>query len=401
MNILVINTGSSSIKYQLFHMEDQSVRASGLLERIGEPAGRLKHSSIKSESPFVMEKHIADHETGMREIAGLLTDAKFGVIKNVSEVAAIGHRVVHGGEAFHDPVLIDDTVIKAIEEHIPLAPLHNPANLTGIRAAISFFPGVPQVGIFDTAFHTGIPRHAYHYAIPNEYYKKLKIRRYGFHGTSHSYVAKKAAEFLDRDIARTNLITIHLGNGCSITAIKNGQSIDTSMGMTPLEGLIMGTRSGDIDPAIHFYLADHSDLKFHDIDNLLNKESGLKGLTGTNDMRDILKMRREGSHDAVLAVDMYTYRIKKYIGAYYAALGKLDAVVFTAGIGENSAEIRALCLEGLEDMGIAVDSAKNESNKRTIRSVQAKGSKIAVLIVPTNEELEIALQTQEILRNGK
>ncbi|MBI5187332.1 MAG: acetate kinase [Nitrospinae bacterium] len=397
MKIFVINTGSSSIKYQLFQMADSQVLASGLLERIGESTSKLKHQSARSPEAVVREKVVPDHEQGLREIVDLLTDPTIGVIRDTSDVAAIGHRVVHGGEAFKRPTRIDQKVIQAIEEHIPLAPLHNPANLTGIRAALKYFPSAPQVAIFDTAFHQTIPRHAYHYAIPDEYYRKLKIRRYGFHGTSHFYVAKKAAELLGKPLQQLNLITIHLGNGCSMAAIQNGKSVDTSMGMTPLEGLIMGTRCGDIDPAIHFYLVDHSTLQFRDVDKLLNKESGLKGLTGTNDLRDVMQMREAGNGNAELAVRMFAYRIKKYIGAYYAVLGRLDGIVFTAGIGENSPEMRRLSTAGLEALGIEVSDERNAETVKSARFIQGGNSRVAVMVVPTNEELEIALQTQEVI----
>jgi acetate kinase len=397
MKIFVINTGSSSIKYQLFQMADSTVLASGLLERISEPTSKLKHQSVRAPEAVIREKAVPDHEQGLREIVALLTDPQIGVISDTSDVAAIGHRVVHGGEAFKRPTRIDQKVIQAIEDHVPLAPLHNPANLTGIRAALKYFPSVQQVAIFDTAFHQTIPRHAYHYAIPDEYYRKLKIRRYGFHGTSHFYVAKKAAELLDKPLHQLNLITIHLGNGCSMAAIQNGKSVDTSMGMTPLEGLIMGTRCGDIDPAIHFYLVDHSPLQFRDVDKLLNKESGLKGLTGTNDMRDVMQMREAGDRNAELAVQMFAYRIKKYIGSYYAALGRLDGIVFTAGIGENSPEIRRLSVAGLEALGIEVSDERNAETIKSARFIQGENSRVAVMVVPTNEELEIALQTKEVI----
>ncbi|MFC1669706.1 acetate/propionate family kinase [Spirochaetota bacterium] len=397
MKILVINTGSSSIKYELFQMPNQSNIASGLLERIGEKKSRLSHNTGDLEKPMVIEKPVKDHEVGMKEIVELLTDKTIGVIKHPSEISAIGHRIVHGGEAFKAPTVIDEEVIEAIKEHIPLAPLHNPANLIGIETASSLFQDVMNVGVFDTAFHQSLLPHSFHYAIPNSYYQKLKIRRYGFHGISHGYVTKKTAAYLGKPVDSVNLITAHLGNGASMCAIKNGKSVDTSMGMTPLEGLIMGTRSGDIDPAIHFYLADHSELEFHEIDELLNKESGLKGLVGINDMRDIIKRKHDGDENAILAIDMYTYRIKKYIGSYFAVLGGVDAIVFTAGIGENSADVRELSLKGMEEMGISIDKDKNNSSKDGIFEIQDSKSRIKVLVVPTDEELEIALQTYDII----
>jgi acetate kinase len=399
MKILVINTGSSSIKYQLFEMEDHRVLASGLLEKIGESTSRLSHKTKELDEPILIEKQIADHKIGMEEIDTLLTDPKVGVIKKSSELKAIGHRVVHGGEAFHEPTLITDEVISAIKEHTPLAPLHNPANLTGIESAISLFKGVPQIAVFDTAFHQSLPAHAFRYALPNEYYEKLKVRRYGFHGTSHLFVSKAAAELLGKGLDNLNLITAHLGNGASIAAVKNGKSVDTSMGMTPLEGLIMGTRSGDIDPAIHFYLAEHSNLEFMEINKVLNKQSGLKGLVGINDMRDIFQKMTEGDPKAALAVEMYAYRIKKYIGAYYAALGSVDAIVFTAGIGENSPQIRELALNSMQSLGIEIDKEKNDIKEKRAREIQSENSKIKILVIPTNEELEIAIQSAEVISN--
>ncbi len=398
MKILVINTGSSSLKYQLFQMDDESVLATGLIERIGENIAKHKFSSVNLKESIVIEKNIPDHETGFREMDELLTNAKEGVIKNSLEISAIGHRVVHGGETFTRPTIIDQEVIKAIESNVPLAPLHNPGNLSGIFAAQKFFKGVPNIAVFDTAFHQTMPEVNYRYAIPNEYYEKYKIRRYGFHGTSHQYVSKLAAKFLNKPIESVNLITLHLGNGASVCAIKNGKSFDTSMGMTPLEGLIMGTRTGDIDPAIPFFLADHVKLSYKEIDTMLNKQSGLKGISSLNDMRDILAKREEGDKNEKLAVEMYIKRIRKYIGAYLIGLdGKLDAIVFTAGIGENASEIRKLCIENLSTFGIELDENKNKANNKEVREISNAESKIKVLVCPTNEELEIALQAKEVI----
>jgi acetate kinase len=398
MKILVINTGSSSIKYQLFEMNDKSVLASGLIERIGEKTAKHKFSSVNLKESIVLEKSIPDHETGISEMDELLTNAKDGVIKNSSEISAIGHRVVHGGETFTKPTIIDDDVIKAIESNVPLAPLHNPGNLSGIYAAKKFFKGVPNVAVFDTAFHQTMPEGNYRYAIPNEYYEKYKIRRYGFHGTSHQYVSKLAAQFLNKPIESVNLITLHLGNGASVCSIKNGKSFDTSMGMTPLEGLIMGTRTGDLDPAIPFFMADHVKLSYKEIDTLLNKQSGLKGISALNDMRDILAKKAEGDKNAKLAIEMYVKRIRKYIGAYLVGLdGKLDAIVFTAGIGENATEIRKLCMENLSSLGIELDENKNNASSKQVREINTEKSKIKVLVVPTNEELEIAQQAKEVI----
>ncbi|HRG47509.1 MAG TPA: acetate kinase [Leptospiraceae bacterium] len=398
MKILVINTGSSSIKYQLFEMNDKSVLASGLIERIGEKTAKHKFSSVNLKESIVIEKPIPDHETGISEMDELLTATKDGVIKNSSEISAIGHRVVHGGETFTKPTIIDDEVIKAIESNVPLAPLHNPGNLSGIYAAKKFFKGVPNVAVFDTAFHQTMPEGNYRYAIPNEYYEKYKIRRYGFHGTSHQYVSKLAAKFLNKPIESVNLITLHLGNGASVCSIKNGKSFDTSMGMTPLEGLIMGTRTGDLDPAIPFFMADHVKLSYKEIDTLLNKQSGLKGISALNDMRDILAKKDEGDKNAKLAIEMYVKRIRKYIGAYLVGLdGKLDAIVFTAGIGENATEIRKLCMENLSSLGIELDENKNNSSSKQVREINTEKSKIKVLVCPTNEELEIAQQAKEVI----
>ena len=398
MKILVINTGSSSIKYQLFEMNDKSVLASGLIERIGEKTAKHKFSSVNLKESIVIEKAIPDHATGISEMDELLTASKDGVIKNSSEISAIGHRVVHGGETFTKPTIIDEDVIKAIESNVPLAPLHNPGNLSGIYAAKKFFKGVTNVAVFDTAFHQTMPEGNYRYAIPNEYYEKYKIRRYGFHGTSHQYVSKLAAKFLNKPIESLNLITLHLGNGASVCSIKNGKSFDTSMGMTPLEGLIMGTRTGDLDPAIPFFMADHVKLSYKEIDTLLNKQSGLKGISALNDMRDILAKKEEGDKNAKLAIEMYVKRIRKYIGAYLVGLdGKLDAIIFTAGIGENASEIRKLCMENLSSLGIELDENKNSASSKLVREINNEKSKIKILVVPTNEELEIAEQTKEVI----
>jgi acetate kinase len=304
--------------------------------------------------------------------------------------------VVHGGEDFKRPVLIDDNVLQAIKNNAPLAPLHNPANLVGIEVARALFPGIPQVAVFDTAFHQTIPPKAFHYGVPYDLYKTHRIRRYGFHGSSHSYVAKEAAKYLGKPLDELNLITIHLGNGASITAIEKGKSVDTSMGMTPLEGLVMGTRCGDIDPAIYFYLSEYFSMSVSEIESLLNKQSGLKGLCGTNDMREILQNSEKGDPLAKLALDIYAYRIKKYVGAYYAVLGRVDAIVFTAGIGENAPEIRKMALAGLERLGIIISDDKNESKENL--EIQSDLSQVKILVIPTNEELEIALQTKEVIR---
>jgi acetate kinase len=400
MKILVINTGSSSIKFRLFKMADKSVLASGLLEKIGEENGTL---TTEINTPETTKKdvidglHISDHQQGMAKIVSILTDKSNGAIQDPLEISGVGHRVVHGGEDFKKPALINDKVLSAIKKNSELAPLHNPANLTGIEVARSFFPDVPHIAVFDTAFHHTLPPHAFHYALPPEYYDKYKIRRYGFHGSSHQYVTKMTAQFMNKPLNEINIITIHLGNGASMAAVKNGECIDTSMGMTPLEGLIMGTRSGDMDPAIIFHIQEMTKKDSGDIQNDLNKKSGLKGICGENDMRQIIRKMEAGDEHAKLALTMYSYRIKKYIGAYYAALGKLDAVVFTAGIGENSPLVRELCIEGLEELGIILDKKINYDNKMGVNEISDNTGKVKILVVPTNEELEIALQTKELL----
>lgn len=400
MKILVINTGSSSIKYKLFSIHTNEVLAHGNLEKIGEPDGR--HTCVivvdGIENKRVFEDPIADHRQGLKTIVDLITDTESGVIKNVSEINAVGHRVVHGAEVFQKPSIINDEVLDAIRDNIPLAPLHNPANILGIEVAREIFPQATQVAVFDTAFHHSIPPKAYLYALPYELYSSLKIRRYGFHGTSHGYVAEEAARMLDRPLKDLNLITIHLGNGGSITAVEKGNSVDTSMGMTPLEGLIMGTRSGDIDPSIPYFLASNSGMAIEEINTLLNKESGLKGICGMNDMRDIIAADEKGDKKAGTALDMYAYRIKKYIGAYLAVLGSVDAIVFTAGIGEHAPEIRSRICKGLEKLGIEVDPDRNASPGTTGGEIQTDGSEIRVFVIPTDEELQIARQTQKLIQ---
>ncbi|MBT4512466.1 MAG: acetate kinase [Chloroflexi bacterium] len=394
MKVLVINSGSSSIKYQLFDMTDRTVLASGLLEQIGEPSSCLTHHTRDANSEMrkiTKADLVANHQAGFQLIGTVLTES--GVLENTNELFGIGHRVVHGGEAFREPTLINEKVIDTIRRLSPLAPLHNPANLVGIEVALKQAPDVPQVAVFDTAFHQSIPVHAFRYALPEELYQRHRIRRYGFHGTSHYYVAKQAAEIIGHPIDSLNLITVHLGNGASITAIENGKSIDTSMGMTPLEGLIMGTRSGDIDPAIIFFLGRHNGNKIEEVESLLNKESGLRGICGLNDMREIMHLVEAGDDQAKLAIDMYCYRIKKYIGAYYAVLGQLDALVYTGGIGEHSAAIRSGGCQGLANLGIELDERKNTVQSEIPAAIQSENSRVKILVIPTNEELEIAEQT--------
>lgn len=398
MKILVINTGSSSIKYELFDMTQHTPLASGLMERIGDEKSMLTHKiydgNIKKK---VTECSAPTHKDGLELISQILVDTDNGVIKNTSEIDAVGHRVVHGGESFHKTTIIDDAVINAIKKNTPLAPLHNPPNLEGIEVARSIFPKSVQVAVFDTAFHHSLPEKAYLYALPYELYEKDMVRRYGFHGTSHAYVSEKASVFLKKDINDLCIITIHLGNGASMAAVKNGKSIDTTMGMTPLEGLVMGTRSGDVDPALPFYLANHLKMSLSEIDDLLNKKSGLKGICGSNDMREVLEKKKNNDPKATLAVNIYTYRIKKYIGAYFAAMGGLDTIIFTAGIGENAPEIRYLCCEGLKNLGIEIHPEKNKFSSDDVREIQSDTSRVKILVVPTNEELRIAQETKRVI----
>lgn len=402
MKVLVLNAGSSSIKYQIFNMDTEVVLTTGLLEQIGESTSRLKYKWLENGNgemqEAVQEGRVANHNEGLKLILDLTL--KLGVIKDLHELSGIGHRVVHGGEAFWKPTLINDKVAEVIREMIALAPLHNPANLMGIEVSRQLCPSVPQVAVFDTAFHQTMPPVAYHYALPYEYYKNLKVRRYGFHGTSHRYVSKQCAKYLKKPLAECNFITIHIGNGGSMTAIRGGKSVDTTMGMTPLEGLVMGTRSGDIDPAIPFYLARTLGKPFDEIETILNKQSGLKGISGANDMREIERLAAGGNMNAKLAIDMFCYRIKKYIGAYYAVLGTVDAIIFTGGIGENAVETREQICSGLEALGIVMDAAKNSAPSRAIREVSADTSRVKIMVIPTNEELEIAEQTVECIKGA-
>ena len=401
MIVVVINSGSSSIKYEVFETSGFSVLSSGLLERIGESESRHTYRAYGASGTVketVRRGKVANHEEGFRLILSM--PAESAVIKGPVEIFGIGHRVVHGGEAFREPALIDEKVIETIRELIPLAPLHNPANLLGIEAARRAFPGVPQVAVFDTAFHQSMPPHAFIYALPYSLYALHRVRRYGFHGTSHLWVSKKAAAHLEKPLSSLNLITLHLGNGASAAAIRQGQSVDTSMGMTPLEGFVMGTRSGDLDPAIPFYLTRVTRLAYSELEALLNKGSGLKGICGANDMREILQMAKRGDPQARLALDLYCYRIKKYIGAYMAVLGRVDAIVFTGGIGENATLIRKQCCEGLEAFGITVDDVKNERTCEEVMEIQRDGAPVKVLAVRTNEEREIAQQTIHAIKKA-
>ena len=399
MNVLVLNAGSSSVKYQLFAMPEQRVMASGAVERIGEENGTIRHTSFLHDSPktWQEERTITNHRQGLEKVSELLLDTEYGVIRQPEEVVVVGHRVVHGGEYFQKAVLITEEVLARIEELTPLAPLHNPPNLVGIEVARQVFPQAQPVAVFDTAFHQTLPDYAFRYPIPNQLYHKHRVRVYGMHGTSHRYVARAAAGYLQQPVTNLNLITIHLGNGCSMAAIQEGKSVDTSMGLTPLAGLMMGTRSGDIDPAIVYFLERETGMEVEAIDRLLNHECGLKGITGENDLRVVVQQYEAGDDAARLALEMYAYRIKKYIGAYYAVLGRVDALVFTAGVGKNSALVRQMSCAGLGHLGIAIDDTKNYQQGDGAREVQTDDSEVKVLVISTNEELSIAQQAYALV----
>ncbi len=395
MKILVLNSGSSSVKYQVIDMEGERVLAKGLVERIGLAGSRLKHR--RGQEEVVVEEEIKNHSEAIELILRYLSHPEYGAIRDPEEIAAVGHRVVHGGEKFSGSVLITDEVLQSIRECIPLAPLHNPANLAGILAAQEKLPGKPMVAVFDTAFHQTMPPHSYMYALPYEIYQERKVRRYGFHGTSHRYVSARAAFILGRPIQELKIITAHLGNGASMCAVKGGKSVDTTMGYTPLEGLYMGTRCGDLDPAVPLALQNQLRLTPQEVDHLLNKKSGMLGVSGiSSDMRDLEEAAEKGNPRAELALRMYAYKVKKYIGAYAAAMGGLDALVFTAGIGENSSLIRKWSCEGLEFLGIEIDDELNRVTVGGKEGIISKGE-VKVLVIPTNEELVIARDTMEIV----
>lgn len=398
MKILVVNCGSSSIKYQLFNMEDESVLAKGLLERIGLEGSVLTHQPADKEK-VVINADVKNHSIGIKLVLDALTDASHGVIKNMKEIDAIGHRVVHGAEKFADSVLITPAVMDALEECIQMAPLHNPPNILGINACTELMPGVPQVGVFDTAFHQTMPKHAFLYGLPYEAYEKYGLRRYGFHGTSHRYVSQRAAELMREHMTNLRIITCHLGNGASIAAVKHGKSVDTSMGFTPLEGLVMGTRSGAIDPAIIPFLMKKEGMSPEQIDNYLNKKSGVLGLSGiSSDFRDIEEAAKGGNERAQLALDIFAYKVRKYVGSYAAAMGGVDAIVFTAGLGENSITMRDKICQGLEFLGTRIDPAKNNVRGKAAE-ISVDGAKVKIFVIPTNEELVIARDTKEICAN--
>ncbi len=394
MQVLVLNSGSSSLKFQLFLMPEEQIICSGQIERIGFKDTIFKFKS--SETSIEKITSITNHKEGLKIVADQLLNKKTGVIKSPNDISIVGHRVVHGGKHFSSTTVITEEVKNKIKALSSLAPLHNPPNLEGIEVAETIFPNSKQVAVFDTAFHQSIPKHAYKYAIPNEYLDKHNIRLYGFHGTSHKYVSEKTIDFLDKD--HSKIITIHLGNGCSMTAIKDGKSIDHTLGFSPVSGLIMGTRSGDIDPAIIFHLAERHGLELKDINNMLQKKSGMLGLTGYSDLRDIQKAAENGDENCILALDMNAYRIKKYIGSYTAIMNGLDAIVFTAGIGENSAKIRQLVCTDMSYLGIDLDSEKNEIRSESIRAINKTNGKVQILVIPTNEELEIAKQALSLFQ---
>lgn len=389
MKVLVINCGSSSLKYQVIDMRDESVLVKGLVERIGIEGSQIKHEKTGCEKHIIREA-LPDHKKAISLVLATLQDATHGVIKSMDEIVAVGHRVVHGGETFSKSVLIDDKVMQGIKDCIPLAPLHNPANIMGIEACQALMPKTPMVAVFDTAFHQTMPQSSYIYALPYEYYTKYKVRRYGFHGTSHKYVSARAAEMLGKKIEDLSIVTCHLGNGSSLAAVKGGKVLDTSMGLTPLEGLAMGTRSGDLDPAILPFIMEKEKLSSKDMGNVLNKASGVLGISGvSSDFRDIEEAANSGNERAKLALDVFCLRVRKYIASYAAVMGGIDVLVFTAGIGENSIGLREKICEGLGFLGIEIDSEKNNvRGKETI--AQKDGARVKILIVPTNEELMIA-----------
>ncbi|MCR5406514.1 MAG: acetate kinase [Lachnospiraceae bacterium] len=396
MKVLVINCGSSSLKFQLIDSDTEEVLAKGLCERIGIDGGMVTYQP-EGKDKIKKQADMPDHTEAVKLVIESLIDKENGVISSLDEIGAVGHRIVHGGESFSSATIIDEKVIKAIEECNDLAPLHNPANLIGIRSCQKIMPNVPMVAVFDTAFHQTMPKKAYLYGIPYEYYKKYKVRRYGFHGTSHEFVSKRAAEFLGRDINDLKVIVCHLGNGASISAVKNGKCVDTSMGLTPLEGLFMGTRSGNLDPAILQFISNKEKLTIDEMLNILNKKSGVLGMSGvSSDFRDLGEAAHEGNEQAKTTLEAYSYRVAKYIGSYAAAMNGVDAIVFTAGVGENNIEVRQMIGEYLGYLGTGVDKDKNN-----IRGEEAvispDGAKVSVLVIPTNEELAIARETVKLV----
>ncbi|MDY3031866.1 MAG: acetate kinase [Clostridia bacterium] len=398
MNILVINAGSSSLKYQLIDMTREQVLAKGLCERIGIDGSNIQHTNVAQDTKTKIEKPMKDHSDAIQMVIDALIDADHGVIKSMDEIGAVGHRVVHGAEYFADSCVIDGKVKEALEMCVPLAPLHNPPNIIGIEACEKIMPGVPQVAVFDTAFHQSMPSKAFMYALPYELYESDRIRKYGFHGTSHKYVSQKAAEFLGKPASELKIITCHLGNGSSVSAVDGGKCVDTSMGFTPLDGVVMGTRTGSMDPAVVTYLINKG-MSAKEVDTLMNKKSGVFGISGvSSDFRDLTAAADEGNKRAELALDMFCYSVKKLIGAYAAAMGGVDAVVFTAGVGENDAKTRASITEGLEFMGIKINADKNAA--RGTVDVSADDASVKTLVIPTNEELMIAIDTKRLVEGN-
>ncbi|MGN1084189.1 MAG: acetate/propionate family kinase [Lachnospiraceae bacterium] len=392
MKVLVINCGSSSLKYQLIDMENESVLAKGLCERIGIEGSKLTHKPA-GKDVLETEQPMKDHQVAVKLVLDALQDAKYGVISNVNEISAVGHRVLHGGKYYSDSIVVNEDVKQVIRDCFDLGPLHNPANLIGIEACEAAMPGIPNVAVFDTAFHQTMPEKAYTYAIPYEYYEKYSIRRYGFHGTSHRFVSRRTLEFGGLDPNNSKVIVCHLGNGGSISAVVNGKCVDTSMGLTPLEGLIMGTRSGDMDPAIVQYIANKEGKDVNEVINILNKKSGILGISGvSSDFRDVQKAQKEGNHRADIAIEAFVYRVAKYIGSYVAAMNGVDAITFTAGVGENDAVIRNAICSYLGYLGVTVDAEKNKIRGEEVE-ISGADSKVKVYVIPTNEELAIARET--------
>jgi len=400
MKVMVINCGSSSLKFKLFDMEKSNVvLAEGVIEEIGKDKSKFKYKSknMKKNEEIIRDVEAKDHTRAVEQVTKMLLDPKSGIFKDKIEVDAVGHRVVHGGEKFSKSALITKGVKEVIKDCFEIAPLHNPPNYSGIEACEAILPNVPQVAVFDTAFHQTMAKQAYIYGLPYELYERYHIRKYGFHGTSHEYVSQRGADFLKKEIKKLKIVTCHLGNGASITAVKNGMSIDTSMGLTPLEGLVMGTRTGDMDPAVVTFLMRKEHMTPDEMDNLLNKKSGLKGISGiSNDLREIMEAAASGNNRAKFAIDIFCYRITKYIGSYAAAMGGLDTVIFTGGIGENAVDVRAKVLEPLAFLGIKVDPARNKSKEKE-KIISSVGSRVKCLVVPTNEELMIAMKTKFVV----
>ena len=396
MKILVINCGSSSLKYQLIDMEDKKVLAKGLAERIGIEGGRVKYEAAGKDE-IVIEEMLADHKAALKIVLDSLQHAEYGAVKSLDEIDAVGHRVVHGGEAFAESVIIDDKVMKAINDNVEIAPLHNPPNIIGIEACKEIMGDVPMVAVFDTAFHQSIPALNYIYALPYEYYEKYKVRRYGFHGTSHQYITERAADMLGKKLDEVNLITCHLGNGSSISAVVGGKCYDTTMGFTPLEGLAMGTRTGDMDPAIVPFIMDKENLSTEEMSNVMNKKSGVLGISGvSSDFRDLEEAAEKGNDRAQLALDIFENRVRKYIGAYLTEMDHCDGIIFTAGVGENSITTRERVVGGLTSLGVKIDTGKNNMRGKEA-VISTDDSSIPVLVIPTNEELKIAMETAKLV----